>query len=224
MRTRRGLWRLALTLTITLQAAALPAQEYIGARKEFLTDHEIDLIREAQEPNMRIERYLHFAKLRIELVRQQLAKQKPGRSAQIHRNLEQYGRIIETIDVVIDDALDMKRDITPSIAKLASEEQEFLVALQAMADNPQQDHSRYEFVLEDAIEITADSIELSEMDLGIRTAEVQAADERDEAKREASMTPELKEQVSAARQTEEKKKSKRKRPSLLRKGETLKKR
>ena len=224
MRTRRELWRLALGVAITLQATVLPAQEYIGARKEFLTDHEIDLIREAQEPNMRIERYLHFAKLRIELARQQLAKQKPGRSAQIHRNLEQYGRIIETIDVVIDDALDMKRDISPSIAKVTSEEQEFLGALQAMADNPQQDHSRYEFVLEDAIEITADSIELSRVDLGIRTAEVQAADERDEAKREASMTPELKEKVSATRQTEEKKKSKRKRPSLLKKGEAIKKR
>ena len=224
MRTRRGLWRLALTLTITLQAAALPAQEHIGARKEFLTDHEIDLIREAQEPNMRIQRYLHFAKLRIELIRQQLAKQKPGRSAQIHRNLEEYGRIIETIDVVIDDALDMERDTTPSIAQVTSEEREFLVALQAIADNPQEDHFRYEFVLEDAIEITADSIELSEMDLGIRTTDVRAADERDEAKREVSMTPELKEQVSAARQAEEKKKSKRKRPSLLKKGETLKKR
>ena len=224
MRTRRGLWRLALTVAFTLQVIVLPAQEYIGARKEFLTDHEIDLIREAQEPNTRIERYLHFAKLRIELARQQLAKQKPGRSEQIHRNLEQYGRIIETIDVVIDDALDMKRDITPLIAKLTSVEQEFLGALQAIADNPQEDHFRYEFVLEDAIEITADSIELSEMDLGIRTAEVQAADERDEAKREASMTPELKEKVSAARQTEEKKKSKRKRPSLLKKGEPLKRR
>ena len=219
MRTRNGLWLLALTVAIALQAIALPAQEYVGARKEFLTDHEIDLIREAQEPNMRIERYLHFAKLRIELLRQYLAKQKPGRSAQIHRNLEEYGRIIETIDVVIDDALDMKRDITPTIAKLTSEEREFLVALQAIADNPQEDHFRYEFVLEDAIEITADSIELSGMDLGIRTSAVKAADERADGKLEASMTPELKEEVTAIRKTEEKKKMKR--PSLLKKGEKL---
>lgn len=222
MRTRRGLCYLALIVTIALQAAVLPAQEYVGARKEFLTDHEIDLIREAQEPNLRMQRYLHFAKLRIELLRQQLAKQKAGRSAQIHRLLEEYGRIIETIDVVIDDALDMKRDITPSIAKVTAEERNFLVALEAIAESPQEDHFRYEFVLEDAIEITADSIELSEMDLGIRTAEVQAADERDDAKKEASMTPELKEEVAAVRKTEQKKK--RKRPSLLKKGETLKKR
>ena len=222
MRTRRGLCYLALIVTIALQSAVLPAQEYVGARKEFLTDHEIDLIREAQEPNLRMQRYLHFAKLRIELLRQQLAKQKAGRSARIHRLLEEYGRIIETIDVVIDDALDMKRDITPSIAKVTAEERNFLVALEAIAENPQEDHFRYEFVLEDAIEITADSIELSEMDLGIRTAEVQAADERDESKREASMTPELKEEVAAVRKTEQKKK--RKRPSLLKKGETLKKR
>ena len=222
MRTRRGLCYLALIVTIALQAAVLPAQEYVGARKEFLTDHEIDLIREAQEPNLRMQRYLHFAKLRIELLRQQLAKQKAGRSAQIHRLLEEYGRIIETIDVVIDDALDMKRDITPTIAKVTAEERTFLVALEAIAENPQEDHFRYEFVLEDAIEITADSIELSEMDLGIRSAEVQAADERDDAKKEASMTPELKEEVAAVRKTEAKKK--RKRPSLLKKGETLKKR
>ena len=219
MRTRKGLWRMVLLAAIAAQAVVLPAQEYVGARKEFLSDHEVDQIRVAQEPNFRIGLYLHFAKLRIELIRQHLAKQKAGRSAQIHRNLEEYGRIIETIDVVIDDALDMKRDITPTIAKLTSEEQEFLVALQGIADNPQEDHFRYEFVLEDAIEITADSIELSGMDLGIRTSAVKAADERADGKLEASMTPELKEEVTAIRKTEEKKKMKR--PSLLKKGEKL---
>ena len=220
MRTRNRLWRLVLIVAIALQVIVLPAQEYVGARKEFLTDHEVDQIREAQEPNMRIALYLHFAKLRIELLRQYLAKQKAGRSAQIHRNLEEYGRIIETIDVVIDDALDMKRDITPAIAKLSAEEQVFLVALQAMADNPQEDHFRYEFVLEDAIEITADSLELSGIDLGIRSAAVKAADERSGAKMDATMTPELKEEVTTIRKAEVKKKGKR--PSLLNKGEKLK--
>ena len=37
MRTRNRLWRLALIVAIALQVIVLPAQEYVGARKEFLT-------------------------------------------------------------------------------------------------------------------------------------------------------------------------------------------
>lgn len=214
MKTMLGLF------LVTLMAPSLAsAQEYLGPRQDFLTDHEIESIREAQDPNLRIERYLHFAKLRLELVRQRLAKEEPGRSQQIHRNLEEYGRIIETIDIVIDDALDQGLDINETMSKLTGEEEAFLGTLQQIADNPAEDHFRYEFVLEDAIFITEDSIEMAQMDLGIRTAKIREADRRAQDKREASMTPALKEEVQDIRKEKEEKKQKR--PTLLKPGETL---
>jgi hypothetical protein len=194
------------------------SQEFVTQR-DFLTDHEVDVIRESQEPNLRITHYLQFARLRLELVREQLANEKPGRSATIHRNLDEYGRIIETIDVVIDDALDDDKDVSDLMDKVVSEEDGFLSSLRQVADDPADDHFRYEFVLEDAIEITQDSIELAQQDLGKRLAGVRTADERERQKLEKSMTPALREETAKIKKKEEKKK--RKRPTLLKPGETL---
>ena len=194
------------------------SQEFVTQR-DFLTDHEVDVIRESQEPNLRITHYLQFARLRLELVREQLANEKPGRSATIHRNLDEYGRIIETIDVVIDDTLAGEKDVTEVMEKVVVEEEGFLASLRQIADDPADDHFRYEFVLEDAIEITQDSIELAKQDLGERLAAVRTADERERQKLEESMTPALREETTKIKKEEGKKK--RKRPTLLKPGETL---
>ena len=111
--------RVLHSLVWLLAFQPLWSQEFVTQR-DFLTDHEVDVIREAQEPNLRITHYLHFARLRLELVRQQLAKEKPGRSATIHRHLDGYGRIIETIDVVIDDALDDDKDVSEVMDKIVT--------------------------------------------------------------------------------------------------------
>ena len=214
MKAQRALYLLVWLLAFQL----LWAQEFVTQR-DFLTDHEVDVIREAQEPNPRITHYLHFARLRLELVRQQLTEEKPGRSVTIHRNLDEYGRIIETIDVVVDDALDDDKDVNEVMDTIVSEEEGFLSSLRQMADDPADDHFRYEFVLEDAIEITQDSIELAKQDLGERLAAVRTADERERQRFKESMTPALREETAKIKKKEEKKK--RKRPTLLKPGETL---
>ena len=187
--------------------ATLAAQEYIGARREFLTDHEIEAIREAQDPNLRIQRYLEFAKLRIELLRRRLAEEKPGRSQIIHRTLKEYGHILEAVDTVVDDALDRDFDISPTIGPLLARQETFLAALEKIADDPPQDHFRYQFVLADAIDITRDSMALAGGDLGARKAAIQEADEQEVSKREASMVPELKKELEEIRREEQKKKT-----------------
>ena len=214
-------WTCAALLAI---AIPLGAQEIYPA-KDFLTDHEADEIRSIQEPGKRIERYLHYARLRLELVRQALEVEKPGRSVLIHRNLEEYGRIIETIDTVADDALDREIDMTLAMPSIVEVEQEYLAALKKIEENPGGDHDRYQFVLADAIEITADSIEIAREDLGTRTAEIRAEDARDQKEREEQMTPERRAEVKAVEKATAKKEAetKRKRPSLLKPGEGGKK-
>lgn len=198
------------------------AQEYVGTR-DFLTDYEIEMIRAAQEPTKRLEAYLHIASLRIELVRQLMAKEESGRGAKIHRNLKEYGKVIEAIDAVIDDALLDEVDVSLAIEPLVVKENEFLIALRAQRELEPEDLWRYEFVLEDAIEITSDSIEISGESLGERKRELAAEEAAEKAGREKTMTASRSAEVKKAKQAVQQKEETfdKKRPTLLKPGEKL---
>jgi hypothetical protein len=189
--------------------------------RDFLTPDEADRVREVQEPNDRLKLYVHFARLRLDLLKQTLAKEKPGRSVFIHDTLEDYTRIIEAIDTVADDALKRKADLTIGIQTVADAETEMLEELKAILDKPPKDLQRYEFVLKQAIETTQDSLELSQLDLKDRTRDVMERDARDKAKREEMMSTE---ELKAKREAEKKNvETKKKAPTLRRKGELEKK-
>ena len=207
----------AIVLTL---CSALSAQEYLGER-DFLTTYEADLIREAQEPNLRIETYLELAALRIELVKQLMGKEDAGRGAKIHRNLEEYGRILEAIDMVIDDALVRDVELTETIPLMVGRQRVFLTALDRVEGSDPEDLWRYEFVLTDAIEITEDSLELAQEDLMARKNRVIDSDEAEKAARDKKMTVERRKDVARSRAKQEQVIKENRGPSLLKKGETL---
>jgi hypothetical protein len=188
-------------------------------QRDFLTPAEADQLREVQEPNERLKLYSKWALLRLDQVESMIASNKPGRATFIHDLLEDYGRIVEAMDAVADDALRRKLSLDVGIAALTVSEKDMMARLQKIRDSKPKDLARYEFVLTDAIESTQDSLELNQADLPGRAAAVAAKETKEKEERRATMTP----AEVAAEKTEEKKTAAptRKAPTLRRPGETL---
>ena len=191
------------------------------AERDFLTADEVDQIREAQEPNARLQLYVNFARQRVDLLTQAIAKQKPGRSTIIHDLLEDYTHIIEAIDTVSDDALQRKVAISKGTEAVVAKEKEMLAALEKIREDDPKDIEQYQFALRNAIETTRDSMEAGQEDLSKRTEEVNAKADKEKKDREALMGTKEVAEKKAAEQKEADSPNKRKPPTLMRKGEKL---
>jgi hypothetical protein len=207
----------SLFLTLILAMAGVAP---VFAQRDFLTADEVDQLREAQAPDERLNLYVVFARQRVDLVGQLFEKEKTGRSLLIHDTLDQYTKIIEAIDTVVDDSLARKRPVTvlPHVAKM---ERELLAKLEKFAKLQTADADRYRFSLDQAIDTTKDSADTSEVDLTERTREVEANEKRIEKEREAMSAPEKKDEKQAAASDEKKPAAPKKKATLLKKGETL---
>jgi hypothetical protein len=204
---------------VLLVFAALPAL----AQRDFLTADEVDQVREAQEPNDRLKLYVHFARQRLDQVQHLLSEEKAGRSVLVHDLLEQYTQIVDAIDTVADDALQRKVSIEVGMEAVGSAEKEILPVLEKVRDGQPKDLGRYQFALTQAIDATRESLEASSQDLEQRGAEVQARREREKKELESITQPkDLQQKKAAEAKAAADEKNKRKAPTLLRKGETVK--
>ncbi len=209
----------------TLLCCFVLAASLAGQQRDFLTADEIDQIKEAQEPNARVALYAKFARQRVEMVKSLLARDKAGRSMLIHDALDDYAKILDAIDDVTDSALAHKVDMAPGLKLVASAERDALPILQKAQDSNPKDLGRYDFVLKTAIETTSDSLDAAQGDLGKRTHDVEAREQREKKAMEDAMTPaeregkQSDEKKAAAKAVDADKPPARKPPTLLRPGE-----
>jgi len=194
----------------------------LAAERDFLTADEADQVRETQEPNLRLKLYVQFARQRVDRLQRLFSSQKPGRSALIHDLLDDYGKIIESIDIVTDDALERKLGVNEGVGAVAAAEKAMLPVLQKFADSEPKDLVRYEFSLKQAISATSDSLELAEEDLRDRAGDVQARAAKEKKEIEADMQPKDREAKQAEEQKSAAETKKRKPPTLLKPGEQVK--
>lgn len=199
---------------------ALCAIALMGQTKDFLTADEADQVREFQDPVDRLKLYMGFAKQRVALVENLLSKEKAGRAAMVHDALEEYTKIIEAIDVVSDDALKRGKALDEGVGAVASGEKELLERLQKVRTRPLKDLTRYEFALDTAIETTRDSMEIAQADLKERSRDVQAKTAREKKALEEMMQPkDLETKKAEEKKTADTAATKKKAPTLRRKGE-----
>jgi hypothetical protein len=196
----------------------------LAAQRDFLTADEVEKVRDAQEPNLRLKLYSQFAQERIDLIKHLLDKEKAGRSALIHDVLDEYCKILDAIDTVADDALTRKLDVKAGLDLVASQEKQMLPYLQKVADSHPRDMERYDFLLKQAIDATTDSLDAAQEDLGKRTQDVEAREQREKQERRDAMSPVEREGEAAqdkqAAQTKAVEESKQKKaPTLYRPGE-----
>jgi hypothetical protein len=196
----------------------------VGAQqdRDFLTADETDQVRLVQEPNARIALYTQFAQQRVSMVENLLGREKAGRSLLIHDALEDLSGIIDAVDTVVDDALKRQLPVDEGLKVLAAAEKEMLQKLNKIQDNSPKDMARYDFALKQAIDATADSLELSEKDVKVRSAEVQAKQEKEKKEIESMMQPKDLEEKKAEEKKAAATEAKRKPPTLRRKGEEIK--
>src|SRR5581483_1734877 len=139
--------RVAACALLVAAYAAVPAL----AEREFLTQDEVEKVREAQEPNERLKLYVLFARQRLDQLQQLMAKDKPGRSLMIRQLLEDYTNIIDAIDTVSDDALRRKLDIAEGTKAVSAAENKFSAQLKKALDSQPRDLDMYELELKNAL-------------------------------------------------------------------------
>jgi hypothetical protein len=200
----------------TLVWCLIAVAPLVAQRRDFLTADEVEQIRDAQEPNARLELYARFARSRVELVKNLLSKDKPGRSAFIHDALEDYSRILDALDDVADQALAKKGEMSRGMRVVSNLEREALPALRKIRDSHPKDLDRYDFVLQTAIETTQDSLQAADGDLGERARDAEAREAKEKRQVEATKTTAEKE---ADAKSEADQANKPKAPSLYKPGE-----
>jgi len=152
----RSLLASALLLTVSLGLAR-------GAEKgDYLSDDEVDRLREAQDPSQRIETYLDFAQVR--LARFDDYRNRPPSPdydipGYLDTQLDQYIHITDALKDWIEDQFDRHDDMRAGLKKVVEMGSHQLDQLRHAEDSPDPYAAGYRKTLSDAIDDFTDALD-----------------------------------------------------------------
>jgi len=152
----RTLMTSALLLAVSLGVAG-------GAEKgDYLSDDEVDELREAQAPSERIEKYLSFAQIR--LTRFDDYRNRPPNPdydipGYLDTQLDQYIRITDALKDYIEDHFDRRDDMRAGLKKLLETGPHQLEQLRHIEQSPDPYAAAYRKSLGDAIDDFTDALD-----------------------------------------------------------------
>ena len=91
--------RRALLFSVVLLGFLIP----VHAQDDFLTRGEVEEVRDAQEPDKRLELYLLIAQRRIDAIKTALSSKKSAAGRTTQKSLEEYTAILEALETTLED-------------------------------------------------------------------------------------------------------------------------
>ncbi|HWP84721.1 MAG TPA: hypothetical protein VNN17_05995 [Terriglobia bacterium] len=151
MTTRRAI----LFLFSCWMAGWLPA----SAQDDFLTQGEVDMVRDAQEPDKRMILWMDLAQRRIDSVKQALASFKPEAGRAIRKALTEYIRIMESLDSTIEDARQRRVPLSKGLRDVETRGNLYLNYLRTLESDKIPGFEDFKYTLEEALAMTRDELE-----------------------------------------------------------------
>lgn len=148
------IWRAAAMTLLWLAGtgAAAPVQQ------DFLTEGEVDAVRDAQEPDKRMILWMDLAQRRIDAVKQAINTFKPQAGRAIQKSLAEYIRILEALDSTIQDARERRVPLSKGLKDVETRGTLFLNYLRTLNSEAIPGWKDFQFTLEEAIAMTRDEL------------------------------------------------------------------
>jgi hypothetical protein len=153
---KRATWMMLLLAGAAVSGRSVQAQQ---EKKDYLTDAEGDLIRDAVTPPERMKLFVAFAQDRLKKFQYELTRTVPeGRRGEILNGLlNAYAGCIDDAADQIEVAREKQVDIRAALKNMQSKGKEFLDALQKINQGGPE-YDIYKDTLQDAIEGTQDAL------------------------------------------------------------------
>ena len=132
----------------------LPAQ----AQDDYLSEGEIDAIRDAQEPDKRMILWMDLAQLRIDAVKKAVDTFKAESGRAIQTSLDEYIHIMESLDSTIQDARERRVPLDKGLKDVETRATLYLNYLRTLDSDAIPGYRDFEYTLEEALDMTRDEL------------------------------------------------------------------
>ena len=146
--------RRALLFSVVLLGFLIPAH----AQDDFLTRGEVEEVRDAQEPDKRLELYLLIAQRRIDAIKTALSSKKSAAGRTTQKSLEEYTAILEALETTLEDGREKRAIREKDLEKATALETEFLTYLKSLDAQDSPGYEDYHFTLDEAIAVTEEML------------------------------------------------------------------